>query len=188
MKHVRRLLVVLAAAVVAVSVISPPASAAEQTFTDRSGDVRGGFDIQSVRVVNTGKWIKIRTHHENLRQGPSAPGGSVSVFIDTARHRNGPEFRFSGPVGFDGDYSIVKVRRWKADGDALNCRGLRFGVNYQRDVVHFSVTRRCLDRAYDHRVGKIRVAVKAAQNTASGDPRIDWAPKRRHLYPAVARG
>ena len=186
MKHVRRLLVVLATAVVAVSVVSPPASAAERTFTDRSGDLRGGLDIQSVRVVNTGKWIKIRTHHRNLRA--TAPTGSVSVFIDTARHRNGPEFRFSGPVGFDGDYGIVKVRRWKAVGDALNCGGQRFGVNYQRDVVHFSVTRRCLDRAYDHRVGKIRVAVKAAQNTASGDPRIDWAPKRRHLYPAVARG
>jgi hypothetical protein len=187
MKHVRRLLVVVAAAVVAVSVMSPPASAAERTFTDRTGDVRGGFDVKSVRVVNTGKWIKVRTHHENLRKGPMAPGGGVSVFIDTARGRHGPEFRFSGPVGFDGDFAIVKVRHWKADGDALNCN-LRFGVNYKRDVVHYAVTRRCLDRAFDHRVGKIRVAVKAAQNTASGDPRIDWAPKRRTLYPAVARG
>ena len=189
MKHARRLLVALAAAAVAVSVVSAaPASAAERTFKDRAGDVRGGFDIESVRVANTGKWIKIRTHHHNLRYGDTAPGGGVSVFIDTAHRRHGPEFRFSGPVGFDGDYALVTVHRWKADDEALNCKGLRFGVNYKRDVVHFAVTRRCLDRAFDHRVGKIRVAVQAAQNTASGDPRIDWAPKRRTLYPAVARG
>jgi hypothetical protein len=51
------------------------------------------------------------------------------------------------------------------------------------------VTRRCLDRVYDHRVGKIRVAVKTAQNRAGGGlPRVDWAPKRRTLYAAVPRG
>jgi len=70
----------------------------------------------------------------------------------------------------------------------LTTGGLRFDVNYQRDVVRFAVTRRCLDRAYDHRVGKVRVAVRADQNRAHGSPRIDWALKRRTLYPAVARG
>jgi hypothetical protein len=101
MTRTRRVLVALASAVVAASVVSP-ASAAERTFTDKEGDVRGGFDIQSVRVVNTGKWIKIRTHHRNLRYR-GTHGGGVSVYIDTVRRQNGPEFRFSGPVGFDGD-------------------------------------------------------------------------------------
>jgi hypothetical protein len=187
MTHIRRLFVAVAAAALAASVISP-AGAAERTFTDREGDVRRGFDIQSVRVVNTGKWIKIRTHHRYLRYG-GAQNGGVSVYIDTVRKRKGPEFRFAGPVGFDGDYSILRVRHWNAVGGPLNCNGLRFGVNYKRDVVHFAVTRRCLDRAYDHRVGKIRVAVMTAQNRAGGGkPRVDWAPKRRTLYPAVARG
>jgi hypothetical protein len=183
----RLFVVVATAAVVAASVISP-AGAAERTFTDKKGDVLRGFDIQSVRVVNTGKWIKIRTHHRYLRYG-GAQNGGVSVYIDTVRKRRGPEFRFAGPVGFDGDYSLLRVRRWQPVGGPLGCRGLRFGVNYKRDVVRFAVTRRCLDRAYDHRVGKVRVAVMTAQNRAGGGaPRVDWAPKRRTLYPAVARG
>jgi hypothetical protein len=186
MGHTRSLLVVAATAALAASVVTP-ANAAESTFTDRHGDVRGGFDIQSVRVANTGKWIKIRSHHRNLRNG-GPPTGGVTVYIDTAHRRKGPEFWFAGPVGFDGDFNIGKARHWKPIGQPLNCGGLRFGVSYQRDVVRFAVTRRCLDRAYDHRVGKIRVAVKAAQNTRSGTPRIDWAPKRRTLYPAVPRG
>jgi hypothetical protein len=187
MTRTRRILIAVASVAVAASVAAP-ASAAEDTFTDKEGDLRGGFDIQSVRVVNTGKWIKIRTHHRNLRYGDMAPGGGVSVYIDTARRRNGPEFRFAGPVGFDGDYAILRTRRWEPVGGPLNCN-LRFGVNYKRDVVRFAVTRRCLDRIYDHRVGKIRVAVQAAQSrVGSGDPRIDWAPKRRTLYPAVPRG
>jgi hypothetical protein len=187
MTRTRRLLVALAGAAVAASVVSP-AGAAERTFRDREGDVRGGFDIHSVRVVNTGKWIKIRTHHRELRYG-GAQNGGVSVYIDTVRRRNGPEVRFSGPVGFDGDYAIVRVRRWKPVGDALGCNGQRYGVNYRRDVVRFAVTRRCLDRVYDHRVGRIRVAVQTGQNRAGGGlPRVDWAPKQRKLYRAVPRG
>lgn len=186
MTRTRKVLIALAAAAVTASVVSP-ASAAEETFTDRSGDVRGGFDIESVRVVNTGPWIKVRSHHRNLRYGGSQNGG-VSTYISTVRRRNGPEVRISGPVGFDGDFAIVRVRHWRPFGGPLNCR-LRFGVNYQRDVVRFAVTRRCLDRVYDHRVGKIRVAVKTAQNRAGGGlPRVDWAPKRRTLYAAVPRG
>jgi hypothetical protein len=187
MRRTRRILIALAAAVVAASVVSP-ASAAERTFTDREGDVAGGFDIHSVRVVNTGQWIKIRTHHRNLRYGGDTPGGGVSVYIDTVRRRNGPEVRFAGPVGFDGDYALLRVRRWQTTGGPLNCN-LRFGVNYRRDVVRFGVTRRCLDRVYDHRVGRIRVAVMTAQNRPSGPvPRIDWAPRRHKLYPKVPRG
>jgi hypothetical protein len=187
MTRISRFFVAVAAAAVAASVIAP-AGAAESTFTDQHGDVRRGFDIQSVRVVNTGKWIKIRTHHRYLRYG-GAQNGGVAVYIDTVRKRKGPEFRIAGPVGFDGDYSILRVRHWKTVGGRLGCAGLRFGVNYKRDVVRFAVTRRCLDRAYDHRVGKVRVAVKTAQNRAGGGaPRVDWAPKRHTLYPAVARG
>lgn len=187
MTRIGRSLVAMAAAVVAASVISP-ASAAESTFSDQRGDVRRGFDIHSVRVVNTGKWIKIRTHHRYLEYG-GAQNGGVAVYIDTVRRRNGPEFWIAGPVGFDGDYNIARTRHWQPVGQPLDCRGLRFGVNYKRDVVRFAVTRRCLDRAYDHRVGKVRVAAKTAQNRAGGGaPRVDWAPKRRALYPAVARG
>lgn len=186
MNRTRTVLVAVASVALAASVAAP-ADAARDTFKDKAGDIRGGFDIHSVHVKNNGAWVKVRTKHRNLRYGQHAPGGGVSVYIDIAKRRKGPEFRFSGPVGFDGDYSIVKVRHWKPVGRMLNC-GLRFGVNYQRDVIRFAVKRRCLDRVYDQRVGKVRVAVAASQSRAHGKPRTDWAPKRHHLYPAVARG
>src|SRR5690606_24072250 len=109
-------------------------------------------------------------------------------YIDIAKRRKGPEFRFAGPVGFAGDYNLVLTRRnWKPAGKALRC-GLRFGVNYKRNDVRFAVKRRCMDRIYDQRIGKVRVAVRASQNRAHGKPKHDWAPKRHKLYPAVRRG
>jgi hypothetical protein len=190
----RKSRILVAAAATATSValagsVAAPASAAESNFTDARGDVRGGFDIRAVHVDNTGKWITVKTRHRNLRTGPTVQGGSVAVYIDTVRNRKGPEFRFAGPVGFDGDYNIVRVRHWRPVGDALTFRGQRFSVNYKRDVVRFAVTRKLLDRAYDHRVGKIRVAARSAQSRPNGDGvRTDWAPRKHRLYAAVPRG
>lgn len=187
MKRTRMVLVGVAAAALVASGAAP-AGAAKATFKDKAGDIKGGFDIHSVHVKNNGPWVKVRTKHRNLRRGQHATTGGVSVYIDIAKGRKGPEFRFSGPVGFDGDFSIVKTRRnWKPVGGPLRC-GLRFGVNYKRDVVRFAVKRRCMDRVYDKRVGKVRVAVRASQNRAHGQPKNDWAPKRHKLYPAVGRG
>lgn len=186
MSRTRKALVAAAAVAVTMSMASP-AEAAKESFADKVGDTKGGFDIHSVHVKNNGAWVKVRTKHRNLRYGPQTQGGGVSVYLDIAKARKGPEFRVAGPVGFDGDYNIVKVRKWKPVGGTLGC-DLRFGVNYKRDVVRFAVKRRCMDRIYDHRVGKVRVAAVASQSRAHGQPTNDWAPKRRQLYPAVARG
>jgi len=188
MTRTRKLLIGLAsAAVVVAASAAAPASAADRTFTDQKDDVKGGFDIHAVRVVHTGNWIKIRTHHRNLRYGTAQSGG-ISVYINTVRNGGGPEFRFSGPIGFDGDYGIVRVRHWKPIGDPLSCQSQRYRVNYKRDVVAFAVTRGCLARAIDMPIRGLRVAAKTAQSQANGAPRIDWAPKRHKLYPVVHRG
>lgn len=178
--------VVVAAATVAMTAsVAAPAGADAAKFKDKHGDLEGGMDIHAARVDNNGRWISVTSTHRNLRSGPKAPNGSVSVYIDTVRRRKGPEFAMSGPVGFDGDFAIMRMRRWKQVGDPLGCR-LRFHVNEGRDRVRFAVPRRCLDRAYDHRVGRIRVSIRAWQDRRHGQPRSDWAPKRRHFYRAVA--
>jgi hypothetical protein len=185
----RILIATVSAAVALAASVNSPASAAESNFTDAKGDVRGGFDVRAVHVDNTGKWITVKSHHRNLRYGPSVRTGSVAVYLDTVRHRSGPEFRFFEPVGFDGEPNLMRVRDWKPVGDPVFLRGQRFSVNYKRDVVRFAVTRRLLDRVYDHRVGKIRVAVRTAQAAPRGNKvRVDWAPGRRQLFSAVPRG
>ena len=187
-----RILVATAATAASIALtasMAAPASAAETNFTDARGDVRGGFDVRVVHVDNNGKWITVKTHHRNLRYGPTVQTGTVAVYLDTVRNRRGPEFRFVGPVGFDSEYNIVRVRHWRPVGDAVTFRGQRFSVNYKRDVARFAVTRKLLDRVYDHRVGKIRVAVRTAQSKPRGDGlRVDWAPRQHRLYPAVLRG
>lgn len=185
MTRIRTTLVAVAGAALAASMASP-ATADSAVIGDKAGDLKGGFDIRSVTVDNNGGWITASSKHRNLKYGPKAPGGGISLFIDTIPKRKGPEFRFGGPVGFDGDYALVKMRNWKAVGDPLNCQ-LRYGVNYKRDVVNYGVTRRCLDRAFDHRVGAIRVAIKAAQSTKHGQPKVDWLPSAGHLSAPVLR-
>lgn len=185
MKGTRSALVAVASIALAASVAAP-AGADTETFKDKKGDIKGGLDIHSVRVVNDGPRVTVRSTHRNLKYGPMVQGGSAAAYIDIAKGRKGPEFIIAGPVGSDGDYHISKVRRWKMVGDPLRCKGLRFRINYKRDAVRFSATRRCMDRAYDHKVGKVRVAVRASQNRAHGQPKNDWWPKRRHLSKAVA--
>ncbi|MDN5851568.1 MAG: hypothetical protein L0K86_01760 [Actinomycetia bacterium] len=180
MLRLRGVLVAIASIALAASVAAP-ANADSATFKDKRGDLRGGFDIQSVSVDNNGRRVSVKSTHRNIRKNMFRRSGSVSAYIDIAKRRKGPEFIIAGPVGFDGDYHISKVRRWKMVGKPLRCKSLRFRVNYKRDVVRMSASRRCLDRAYDHKIGRIRVAVRASQGRPHGQPRTDWFPKRRHL-------
>ena len=181
----RTALVAVASIALAASVAAP-ANADTVSFKDKAGDIKGGLDIHSVKVDNDGPRVGVKTTHRNLRYGPKAPGGSIAVYLDIAKKRKGPEFIIAGPVGSDGDYHISKMRKWKMVGAPLLCKGLRFRINYKRDIVRASAPRRCLDRAYDHKVGKIRAAVRASQSRKHGQPKYDWWPKRRHLSRAVA--
>lgn len=185
--RVRRVFAVAATVAMSASVLAP-ASADTVAFKDKRGDLKSGLDVHTVRVDNDGPQISITTKHRNLRKGPKAIGGGVSAFIDIAPRRKGPEFIIAGPVGFDGDYHISKVRRWKMVGKPLRCKSLKFRVNYKRDTVRFAVGRPCLDRAYDQKIGKIRAAVRVVQQRRpGGHNKVDWAPKRRTFYKAVQR-
>lgn len=190
MSRIRKALVVVAS-VVAATAVAAPASAEHDAFKDKHGDLRGGNDIQSVQVKNNWKRIKIRSTHRNLKYGPHAPGGSVASYIDTIRKRKGPEFRLAGPVGFDGDYALVKMRGWRKVVDTpdtgLRCR-TSFKVNYKTDAVRMAVRPICLANAFDHTIGKIRVSVSAMQYRKGPGNGHDWAPRRHRFGPAVRRG
>lgn len=190
MSRIRIALAAVASAALVVSA-APSADAAKDSFKDKRGDLRGGLDIQTVQVKNTWKKIKIRSTHRNLKYGEHAPGGSVSYFIDTKRKRKGPEFRLAGPVGFDGDYALVKMRGWRkslTDGPGMPCR-ISFKVNYKSDAVRAAVRPICLSNAFGgHPIGKIRVSVHASQFRKGPGSGNDWAPKRHRFYPKVRRG
>lgn len=191
MTYKRAVFATVAATALAFSAAAP-ADAARDTFTDRAGDLKGGMDIRSVQVKNNQKLIRIRSTHRNLKYGPHSPHVSVAFFIDTIRDRKGPEFRLAGPIGFDGDYALVKMRGWKrviddTRGPGLPCR-VSFTANYRTEAVRMSVRPVCLANAFDHAVGKVRVSVQATQARKGPGSGHDWAPRRHRFYPAVTRG
>ncbi|MGH3359933.1 MAG: hypothetical protein ACRDO7_14120 [Nocardioidaceae bacterium] len=182
----RNALVALTAVATTVSVAAP-VDADVAGYKDKRGDVNGQVDISFVRIDNTGRWIDIRSHHRNLTYGPHAPGGGASVFIDTIRNRRGPEFIIAGPVGSDGDYHLSKIRGWDHFGRSPSCKVV-YRVNYKADVVRFAAPRRCLARAYHHRVGTIRASVRITQTNPHGPGSLtDWAPRRHGFYRGVPR-
>lgn len=132
-----------------------------------------------MHVRNNGSVVKIWTQHRNLKHSGPADGGII-FYVDTRRRNPGPEFSMGGPIGFDGDYGLVPIRGWGDTGRPKSCHGLRYHVSYKHNRVRTAIPRKCLGR----HVKKIRVAVLSARSGG----RNDWAPRRHHFYPAVARG
>lgn len=168
--------------------LASPASADIDRFHDKKNDVNRQIDVRGVRVDNTGRWIDIRTHHRNLTYGKPASNSSVVLYLDTNRKRRGPEFVMAGPVGFDGDYHLSKMKpRWGKVTKTLRCK-VTFRVNYKRDVVRFATKRGCLAHAYKRRVNRIRVSVAGWQARHHGKKEVtDWAPGRRQFFDWVKR-
>jgi len=187
MSHITKIVMVVASAALVATGTTAPAQADQHTFKDRRGDLRSGLDVRTVKVTNNGPWIKFRSRHRNLKYGPHVRGGVVAFFIDTIPRRKGPEFKLYTPVGFHSEYYLMKTRRWKTvpPGMGLGCR-IKANINYRKDAVWFAVKRVCLANAYLRKVGRIRVSVRATQ-IRKGPNRRDWAPKRRHFYPAVLK-
>lgn len=171
-----------------IGVLTPPAAADQRNFKDPANDIRSGFDLRKVRVTNSGRWIRIRTLHRNLRRGPE---GGVVIYLDTQYgprrhpiHDRGPDFAFGGGVGGPAGYEVAKIQGWRGRSFPLSCRSLRAHINYRRDTVRFAVRRGCLARAWDVPVRDVRVSVVTGVNHG----RNDWGPRRHRYYRWVRRG
>ena len=76
--------VAVAAAFVALSVVSPlgAATAATDSFTDKAGDIRHRADLRSVGVDNGARNLRVTVAVRDLVRDP-ASGVGAAVFIDT---------------------------------------------------------------------------------------------------------
>lgn len=158
------------------------ATAATATFEDDPGDVAHGVDIQSVTVVNE-KNVRIVVRHANLRRSYKS-GASGTVYLDTDRTRNGPEFAFVGGFFEGTDYALARTDGWRLRERAvpLTC-SYEMRLDYAEDITRIRISRACLDHP-----GKVRVAMKAAGEQADGDIVRDWLGSRRELTTWVASG
>ena len=150
-------------------------------FGDTRGDIGHGADIHWVRVVNE-KAVRVVIQHRNLVRSYKS-GTSGSVYLDTNRHRPGPEFIFLGAFFQGADYALARARNWhpKESAVPLVCPYM-MRLDYAADRTYIKIGRDCLGSP-----GRIRVAVKTGGGTA-GSAEVDWLGSRREFSPWVARG
>ncbi|MDO7867934.1 hypothetical protein [Nocardioides jiangxiensis] len=180
----RRSIVAVATALVAVVGAAAPARAESWTVRDRAGDVpdTGYSDIQSVTVVHRAETLDVSVSF-------AAAGGIVNAFVDTDRTDRGPEFRIR--LRWRGDDfvgEVFAVERWRTPigpGNRVACAGLETHTGYRLpDLAGVTVPRACL-RAHGVVPRELRVAVRSWLLEADGSPvDIDWAPSRRS-FPAA---
>ena len=171
----RRVAVLLAAALFASSLVSfaTPANADSATFKD--GNSRGSMDIRRVRVINE-KRLTVRVVVKDLRRRAGA--GSVSVWLDKNARRSGPEFHIGSGL-WESDWQIGRTTGWRFTRGPLNCP-IDQRLLFKRDVIVFQTGRGCLGR-----YGKVRVSV-----TTYGGARgrlVDHSPRFHTFHRWVRR-
>jgi hypothetical protein len=108
----KRLLPVLALAVLALPASARADVTSPATFADASGDVSNSkLDIRTVTVKNTARKLVVRVTFPGNPRVFDFPTGNVSVFIDTDPARKGAEYGHF--MEFWSDYRFAEVSKWR---------------------------------------------------------------------------
>lgn len=159
---------------------------ASRTFSDRARDARRGIDIVRVAVRNAANRSKV---HVTLsgRNFKARRAQIADTYFDTRRRDRGPEFRFTAFSRNDRDSRegrfLLSTERW-AGGKRVHCTGAWARFNTGRDKIRLAVPKSCLARPARIRVNT--TVWDVTDYTRSGwEGRYDYAPAKRHWYPAV---
>jgi hypothetical protein len=150
---------------------STHANADSRTFADSTAD-RGGLDIHRVGVINEQR-LTVRIVVDDLQR--RAGQGSVSVWLDTAPARSGPEY-FIGSGLWESDWQIWRTRGWQVSSSMPLPCPIDQRLLFDRDTIVFTTGKGCLGR-----YGKVRVSV-----TTRGGGVSDHSPAR-HVFHAWVR-
>lgn len=193
-------LTVLAA--VAVILSASPSSATSKQFSDPTGDTdnNGLFDIGTVTVKNTSKYISVKFQFPKNDYVPG-PEGHFEVLVDTDSTKRGAELSWSAPLF--SEFSLVPVKNGKrlhrqewlpASPEPTTCgKTTRIDWNPQKGYGRLKIFKRagCVGKA-----SKIRVSVKTVatgeRETWNGDPIVYSSPEvdrypNRHQFSAWVR-
>ena len=116
---VRPAAIFLAAAALFVAPL--PANAAQQSWSDPSGDTSntGLLDIGKVTVTNSKKQFGATFRVPAFDD--ARPFGSVELWLDTDAKKSGPEFLYS--AGFPGESGFYTVKKWRINKTWFNVAG-----------------------------------------------------------------
>jgi len=166
-----------------VATTAGPASA-ERLGLDDPADVGGASlsDILSVTAVHAPRKLVVRVDFAELKRTSDAGPSSLSVFVDTDRNANGPEFRVGTGLQAGTDYQLVRMENWKPVGEALTCPHV-VAINFDTNRVRARISRSCLGNPR-----KVRIGVKMTDLYDGSHPVVDWLGKRRYLSIPIASG
>lgn len=175
----------LTAAVVmglAVGAVAGPASAGSTSATDPADATASLTDIRRVSVNHGPEQVITRIRFTDLRRTSTAGPSGMTVLVDSAPRRKGPELRFDTGLQEGTDYQLTRTKGWVLAGDPLNCSaGLR--LDWAADVAFVRVSRACLGEPR-----KVRVAVKMVDLHDGSHPVTDWLGNPRSFTSYVAAG
>ena len=162
--------------------LAAPASAERVSLDDPADTTASLSDIRNVTVRHTDHRVYVKVRFTDLQ--PTSEGGpsSAAIFYDTRRARRGPEKRLATGLQSGTDYQLVRMRRWRAVGDASSCAH-RLRLDFDRNVLTSWVARRCLGNP-----DTVRVGVQMVDQFDGSHPVTDWLKGPRKWTRELAAG
>jgi hypothetical protein len=158
------------AAVLATTMLAPPAHAEYYSIDDPADAKASRTDVYGMRVRHGAEEVNVAVTFADLRRSSLA---GISIYFDTVKSRRGPEFVLSSGLGDGTDYALTRAWRWRSRGEHVDCDYLarvKWGVDRFRTL---------LDRDCFGDPDQIRVSVRMSDHVDSSHPVIDWVPERR---------
>lgn len=148
-----------------------PAAQAERMKVDDGADATASTtDIRQVRVKHGSHWVRTVVNFPNLRKKGNS---SLSIFFDTDKGSNGPEYAIGLPLFSGADYMLTETDGWKPTDDFVDCSyGAKF--DWADDRVVLRTRRGCFGRP-----DRIRVAMRMVDWSDDDHVVRDWLNGRR---------
>ena len=178
--HVHRLAVAVAAATALVTISTGAVYAGTTSFNDPA-ETANPEDIVRVSVTHAPRILTVRVKQQSMQQGGTDLPIHAVIAISTGPRYDGPEWLIEQPFYTEGGPNLRRTQGWGGPkGPYRDCiAGLRWSAT--KDVIRFSVPRRCIGRP-----SKVRVNVKYRFFEPVGTRTVDHAPGRRVLGPATS--
>ncbi len=175
----RRTVIALGMALVALGLTAPPA-VAEQYGQDDPADATGSLtDIHAYGVNHRDDDVVVQVVFADLRRDSVA---GLSVYFDTDKRSSGPEYVLGSGLGAGTDYTLTPTDGWKPVEQPLSCEHV-VRLKWRTDLYRARLDRECLGSP-----DRLRISVKMRDDFDASHPITDWAPDRRRFSQWVAQG
>jgi fructose-specific component phosphotransferase system IIB-like protein len=161
------------------ALIAAPAHAEFYSIDDPADASASLTDIYGIEANHGSENLLVKVRFNELMRTSAA---GISVFIDSDRSVQGPEYVLSSGLGDGTDYVLTAADGWRGSEDRIKC-DYAARPKWGNDVFRAVISRDCFDRA-----ASVRVSVKMGDQADGSHPVVDWAPKRHRWSLPIASG